>query len=269
MKYFRATTVEEAASAVAKGATALAGGTALVPDLAHDGGGDQTIVDIGRLAALGEVTTSADHVLLGSLVTLDRIAESDLLQRKFPALTEAARAVGSPQVRRAATLGGNVARMSDGADLLPAVLALEAEILFRDGSGEGHLPVSEFAGAGRLITGVRIPVRNNSRSAFRKFAWRRASGITLVHCAAVCSFARNAVVSARLIGGAAGMRPVRLAAVEDVIIGHELTPAWIAEAAEVARSEIAFDPAGWPSASYRRRLLAVGIQETLTGLSAL
>ena len=267
MKYFRATSVAEAASAVTAGVTALAGGTALVPEIARDGGGDQTFVDIGQLGDLGELRLAADHALLGSLATLDRIAENDSLQRDFCTLTEAARAVGNPQVRRAATLGGNVALAHAGADLLPALLALEAEILFRDRAGECRLPVSEFAATGRLITGVKIPLRRTARSAFRKFAWRRASGITIVHCAAVCTFERNVVASARLIGGGAGMRALRLAAAEEVITSHELTPALIAEAAEAAQGEIGFDPAGWPSAAYRRRLLAAGIRETLTKLN--
>ncbi|MBA3799244.1 MAG: FAD binding domain-containing protein [Geodermatophilaceae bacterium] len=85
----------------------------------------------------------------------------------FPALAEAARTVGSPQIRAAGTLGGNLGTCSPAGDGLPVLYALDAVIHLRSLTGGRDVPVAEFMvgvkqnvlAPGELITGVTIPVR--------------------------------------------------------------------------------------------------------------
>src|SRR2546427_6804397 len=52
------------------------------------------------------------------------------------ALQEAARAVGPPRLRTAATLGGNLATCSPAGDTLPVLAALAATVVLRSAAGE-------------------------------------------------------------------------------------------------------------------------------------
>ncbi len=84
----------------------------------------------------------------------------------MPALAQAARTVGSPQIRSAATLGGNLATCSPAGDGLPVLAALEAIVELRGNDGVRTLPVDEFMVGvkrtarqpGELITAVTVPL---------------------------------------------------------------------------------------------------------------
>jgi xanthine dehydrogenase YagS FAD-binding subunit len=64
-----------------------------IPGLAGIGGGDEG--DAGGLT-------------LGALVTLAQIEQSETIRRRLPALAQAAQHAATPQVRNAATIGGNL-----------------------------------------------------------------------------------------------------------------------------------------------------------------
>ena len=69
------------------------------------------LVDISDIAELHGIREEADGGLwIGAMTTLTEVAESDLVTAKFPALSEAAVRVASPQIRNVGTLGGNLAQ---------------------------------------------------------------------------------------------------------------------------------------------------------------
>ncbi len=70
--------------------------------------------------------------------------ERDPLRAMVPALAEAARTVGSPQIRNAGTVGGNLATCSPAGDGLPVLAALDAVVQLVSASGRRSLPVAEF-----------------------------------------------------------------------------------------------------------------------------
>jgi len=87
------------------------------------------LVDIGRLKELARIWSDDTALYLGATSSLARIAVDAAIRSNFQALAEAAAAVGNPQVRRAATIGGNVALGSATADLVPALLVLDAQVI--------------------------------------------------------------------------------------------------------------------------------------------
>ena len=109
-----AASVEQAAALVAEGnadrsVVVKAGGIDLV-DLMKEG-----IVRPSRLVNLKSVPGLADitlddrgDVMLGALATLSQIETSEDIRTRYPALAEAARHAATPQVRNAATIGGNL-----------------------------------------------------------------------------------------------------------------------------------------------------------------
>ena len=65
------------------------------------------------------------------------------MRELVPALAEAARTVGSPQIRHAGTVGGNLATCSPAGAGLPVLAALDAVVGLVSAGGRRSRPVSE------------------------------------------------------------------------------------------------------------------------------
>ena len=121
-------------------ATILAGGTDLLVEINFGRIRPAYVIAIDRVDELKDHSRNG-HVRMGALVTYTRMLESDV---GSPALQEAARTIGSPQIRNAATIGGNLGTCSPAGDALPVLAALEATIVLRSKTGERRVPFGEF-----------------------------------------------------------------------------------------------------------------------------
>ena len=108
--YIRPTSPAEAAEAAAKpGSAVLAGGTNLLDLMKAGVARPERLVDITRLPGLDEIAWQADGgVRIGALVRNSDLAYDARIQQSFPAVAEALLSGASPQLRNAATLGGNL-----------------------------------------------------------------------------------------------------------------------------------------------------------------
>jgi CO/xanthine dehydrogenase FAD-binding subunit len=151
-------------------ALVLAGGTDLMVDVNEARlrlSGEDTVVAVGRVPELRTWThdPAARTVRVGAGVTYAEI-EREPLASLLPALAQAARTVGSPQIRNAATIGGNLATCSPAGDGLPVLSALDAVVELAGAAGPRSVPVEAFmTGVKRtdrrpdeLITAVTIPL---------------------------------------------------------------------------------------------------------------
>lgn len=91
-----------------EGAQVLAGGQDLVTVMKDDIEQPAALVSLQRLGLDGVQWDGTGGVTLGATVTVQTLADDADLERAFPALREAARSIGSPQIRSQATLGGNL-----------------------------------------------------------------------------------------------------------------------------------------------------------------
>jgi CO/xanthine dehydrogenase FAD-binding subunit len=132
-----------------EGATVLAGGTDLLVEINFGRLRPAHVVAIDRVDELKEHSLNG-HLRMGALVTYTRMLETDV---GSPALQEAARTIGSPQIRNAATIGGNLGTCSPAGDALPVLAALEATIVLRSKGGERRVPFADF------MTGPKRSVR--------------------------------------------------------------------------------------------------------------
>ena len=90
------------------GAQVLAGGQDIVTVMKDDIEQPAALVSLQRLGLDGIEWDGAGGVTLGATVTVQTLADDAGLGSGFPALREAARSIGSPQIRSQATLGGNL-----------------------------------------------------------------------------------------------------------------------------------------------------------------
>lgn len=220
------TSLDEALHAVRDhpGALVLAGGTDLMVEL------NSGHLDVEHVVCISRVTelTSWHHdpvsksLFIGSGVTYHEISQPPIAGW-VPALAQAARTVGSPQIRHAATIGGNIATSSPAGDGLPVLAALDAIVHLVSLDGKRDVPFGEFATGPKrtvrrpteLIAGVTIPVLDGYQG-YTKVGVRNAMVIAIASaCLAVDVPSR----SVRIALGSVG--PVILRAQDAELIARE------------------------------------------------
>jgi CO/xanthine dehydrogenase FAD-binding subunit len=163
------TTLAEAVDALAGEPLSmiLAGGTDAMVEINGGHRSPQAVIVVGRVAELRTWTHDVPTATLriGAAVTYAEL-EGPHFQGWVPALSQAARTVGSPQIRHAATLGGNVATCSPAGDGLPVLAALDAVIHLVSSAGVREVAFAEFMVGpkrtalqpGELIEAISVPV---------------------------------------------------------------------------------------------------------------
>jgi CO/xanthine dehydrogenase FAD-binding subunit len=170
-------------------AVAIQGGTDLMVELNFDRARPESILNLNEVAELRGWSRENGSVRLGAGLTYTEAMEGELAEL-LPALAEASRTVGSPQIRNRGTVGGNLGTASPAGDALPPLLVEGAEVELAKTGAARTLPLSEFlVGPKRnaladdeLIVAVRL-TPSKSRQTFMKVGPRNAMVI------AVCSLA--------------------------------------------------------------------------------
>jgi xanthine dehydrogenase YagS FAD-binding subunit len=108
--YVRAETIDQAIQALASApdARALAGGTNLVDLMKYDVATPSRVVDINRLPLHDIEETAGGGLRIGALVSNTALAWDKRVETRYPLLASAIMAGASPQLRNAATTGGNL-----------------------------------------------------------------------------------------------------------------------------------------------------------------
>jgi CO/xanthine dehydrogenase FAD-binding subunit len=118
----------------------LAGGTDLMVDVNFGRKRLGNVIALDRVEELRHIDI-ASRTRVGAGITYAHLLRTGA---GSVALAEAARTVGSPQIRNAGTIGGNVATSSPAGDTLPVLAALDANLVLRSSSGDRRVPFSEF-----------------------------------------------------------------------------------------------------------------------------
>ncbi len=187
------TDVEEALSAIAadRELEVLAGGTDFMVEVNFGHRVPRSVLSLHAIDELRGWSRDGDDLVLGAAVTcatLERAPFAALV----PALAQAARTVGSPQIRAAATIGGNLVTASPAGDLLPVLSALDATIACASTHGRRDVSVHEFLLGpkrnalleGEIVINVRVPVFGRPQE-FLKVGTRNAMVIAVASVAMV------------------------------------------------------------------------------------
>src|SRR4051812_37628325 len=115
--WWRARSIAEAVAALPDRVIS-AGGTLIKPAVARDGRTGR-FVDVSAVAGLAEIRRDGRALVIGALVRNQVLTEHAGVAACAPALAHAASSIGNPHVRRAGTIGGNLACRLARASLLP------------------------------------------------------------------------------------------------------------------------------------------------------
>lgn len=259
------------------GASILAGGHSLMPDIKLRRVAPSLLVDLRKLQALRGIEhreSDGGGLRIGAMTTCDAIAASEEVRSNYRALAEAALSIGDPQVRNCSTIGGSLAYNDPAADLPAVALALEAMINTVGPDGTRAMLADEFSTGSfttrlaphEIITSVDLPVHvAGAGSTYEKFK-HPASGYAVCGVAAMVGPGANGTVGkCRVAVTGAASRATRLRAVEATLEGQEPTTGNIAAAAGHAfDEELTFVADLFASAEYRAHLTQVLIERALT-----
>jgi len=197
------------------GAWPIQGGTDLMVAINFDRGRPEALLNLNEVPELRGFARENGALRLGSGLTYAEI-EHGPLRDVLPALAEASRTVGSPQIRNRGTIGGNLGTSSPAGDALPPLLIELADVECSSVRGVRTVPLAEFVtGVKRnvlepdeLITAVRL-TPSAAPQTFLKVGPRNAMVI------AVVSIAVSAGNELRASFGSASPRPVLVTAPRD------------------------------------------------------
>ena len=103
------------------------GGTDVLVELNFGRSRPDALVNLAELAELKGWSRENGELRLGAGLTYTEAMRPELAGR-FPALAEASRTVGSPQIRNRGTIGGNLGTASPAGDALPPLLVERARV---------------------------------------------------------------------------------------------------------------------------------------------
>src|SRR6478735_1657864 len=121
----------------------LAGGTDFMVEVNFGHRRPEAVLSLARVPELRGWVVDGDRLVLGAGVTYTELTDPAVAE-VAPALAQAARTVGSPQIRNAGTIGGNLGTGSPAGDTLPVLAALDAVVELVSVTGPRTLPLSEF-----------------------------------------------------------------------------------------------------------------------------
>jgi CO/xanthine dehydrogenase FAD-binding subunit len=256
-------TLAEAARAMGPDAVYMAGGTLVMRDV--NAGTSASRIVRSADPALTEIRNTGDGVSLGAGVTMAQV----LAHRDLAFLAPVARAVGGPQVRNMATIGGNVFAHHPYGDFAVALLALGARVVMA-GQG-GPRPLDDIlrergraAGTNTIIAAIEVPRPRDPRAfAFAKVSRVKPKGVSVMSIAALLPREGGRIRGARIAFGAMGPAPIRVPAVERVLEGQNLDATSIARAAQLAGDGIDPPTDALASAWYRREVAGVHLKRLL------
>ena len=191
----------------------IQGGTDMMVEVNFNHLKPHNVIALRRVQELRAWKTNTNGtVTIGAGVPYQEM-ETGELKQLLPALAEAARTVGSPQIRAAGTLGGNLGTCSPAGDGLPVLFALDAVVHLRSVEASRDLSIHEFMlgvkrnarASNEIITSVTVPLLDGWQG-YAKVGVRNAMVISV---ASSCLAIDKQTNSVRIALGAVGPTIIR------------------------------------------------------------
>lgn len=215
-EYHRAASVKEALGLIQQygdDAKLISGGHSLLPILKLRLAQPRHLVDIARIAELGQIAEQGGRILVGAGVPHRAVHTSDLVRNKLGLLAECAGNIGDVQVRNRGTIGGSLCHADPAADWVTVLTALGAVVLLQGPDGMRSLYVADFIlGAfrtalhpGEILREIRIPrLPGDARWGYEKACRKPGDFAHAMAAVLLHGDARRAVI------GALGSKPLLL-----------------------------------------------------------
>jgi xanthine dehydrogenase small subunit len=208
----------------------LAGGTDLALSVTQNMAQIQTMISMGNVSELAQITETTDLLSIGAMVSYQD--SHQLLTKHYPEFGQMLYRLGSTQVRNSGTLGGNVGNASPIGDTPPVLIALGAKLVLRKGQGTREISVEDYfvdykvtkLEPGEFIQSIEIPKATSKKQLkVFKISKRLDDDISTVLACFCVEFSKQKVTDIKIAyGGMAGI-PKRAFACEQALMGKAPT----------------------------------------------
>jgi len=223
------------------------------------------LMDISKLG-LSYIREEQEAIRIGACTTFAQIIKSDLLQKKFTALWQAAKHLADMTTRNMATLGGNLCTAVPSGDSIPPVFVGDALFTVFGAEGEREVKAADFFTGprqttlqkGEILKEIMIPIPQGAyASAFEKIG-RNSEDLAVANVAAWLAVDEvGRVTDLKVAHGAVAPTVVRAHALEKIIIGSKLADINLEEACLKVAEAIAPITNLRSTAEYRRDVSCV------------
>ncbi len=280
IEYHRPRCLEEAWDLRRKipGSRFVAGGTDVMVQIKNRTVSPPALISLRSIPKLSGVETAsaggAGSTSIGALTTVAEIVEHPELAATYPVLIEAARRLGTKQIRNVATIGGNLCNASPCADTAPPLLVLDARVRLEGPDGSRELPLSRFftgpgetcLADGEIMTAILLDgSTSRPRAAFLKKGRVRVD-LAIASVAVLLELNGGSCRKVRCAAGSVAPVPVRLAAVEELLEGAAPTRELLTRAGALAAESVSPISDVRASAEYRRQIAGVYVRRAVEKL---
>lgn len=256
-------------------AALLAGGTDLIVQIKRKIKTPTCVINLKGISELNEIRFSHEKGLfVGPLVTHHTLGEHPVILEKYSLLAEAARLVGTHQVRERGTLGGNICNGSPAADTIPPLLCLEARLKLQKSGKETITPIEDFFEGPRktklepdeILTGVQLPLlERHTGGAYVKLGVRKSLEIAVVGVAALVTLDkdRKTCLKAKIALASVAPIPLLCEKAEAILLRKKMEEPIIHQAAKSAQEEAVPITDMRGTAEYRREMIYIVAKRAL------
>ncbi|WP_044566080.1 xanthine dehydrogenase subunit XdhB [Anaerococcus provencensis] len=228
----------------------IAGGTDVLVKIRDGKMSDSKLLSIHYIDELRKIELLEDEsIKIGALNTFTKIAEDPIIKERVPQLAKAVLTAGGPQLRNAATIGGNVCNAAPSADSAPCLFTLDAIVMIAGPQGQREVPITEFyisfgqvdLKEGEFVTGFRITKENYDSylGYYYKYAMRNAMDIATSSCAVNVKLNDDLTIEEiKACYGVAASTPVRVYEAEKAYKRKELNDENIKGFSKLALKEL-------------------------------
>ncbi|HEX3446982.1 MAG TPA: FAD binding domain-containing protein, partial [Isosphaeraceae bacterium] len=247
--FFRPTTLDEAVAFRAQhpGAVITAGGTELGVQRNKQGREPEALLSLGAITELSKISHNDGVLSVGANVTWARLEA--FTHGSLPEIHTLTRRFGSPQIRNAATLVGNIAHGSPVADSLCFLMISLAELELTSSHSVRRVAISDFytgykktvVAPDEIITRVLIPQSAQSNGEIvklYKISKRKEIDVSTFRAGIRIKRDGQQIESAAIAYGGVGPTVRRLPATEDFLVGRPWSETTFREAGARARAEV-------------------------------
>jgi len=214
----------------------VAGGTDVIPGIRQGSSRFKDtlkIIDIHDLSELNQITMDKSQIRIGAASTFSSIIDNEDLIKTVPVLIDAAKRIGSLQIRNRATIAGNFVNNAPCADSVPALLVYNARIKIVSSTGSRVIGLEEFLQKpyktalkkDELVSEIQIP--NNTQNymgVFHKLGRRRGVAVSRISVAILMHLSNNSISDIRIASGAITPIGIRFPELEKSLKNNIPTP---------------------------------------------
>jgi xanthine dehydrogenase small subunit len=243
--FFAAATIDDAVAfkAAHPGCTIVQGGTDVGVWINKRGYNSSAMLSLGKIAPLCELVEDRGTIIAGANVTLSQV--ETFIETRIPQLFAILNIFGSPQIKNAGTLVGNIANGSPIGDTLPFLYVAGAELELAGLNGTRHVPVESFYLGYRkfdlhpdeIITRVIIPPVADTLRLY-KVSRRKDLDISAFTAAIRLRVVDGTIAEARVAYGGVAPTVLRLPKTEEFFAGKPLRLETFERAGVLAAAEV-------------------------------